>query len=159
MACRNTCRLCKKLTLSTAIAVSGSNLVITIPSGCYLDDTKYCIVTAQSIPSTATINMPVYVQIGSTGTVLYPLINCDGTQIVAADIQKRTRYATRVETSPTSGVFRLLGNICCDRNNNLASITGTTPTTTAVASAVAETDIAVESEVAETTITKSGKGR
>jgi hypothetical protein len=158
MACKNTCRLCPKLTLSTAIAVSGSNLVITIPSGCYLDDTKYCIVTAQSIPSTATINMPTYLQISGT-TVLYPLINCDGTQIVAADLQKRTKYSVRVETSPTSGVFRLLGNICCDRNNNLASITGTTPTATAVTSLTAETDIAVESEVAETTITKSGKGR
>jgi hypothetical protein len=132
MACKNICRLCNKLILSTAIAVSGTSLVITIPSGGYLDDTKYCIVTAQSIPSTATINMPVYIQIG-TGTVLYPLINCDGTQIVASDIQKRTKYSVKVETSPTSGVFRLLGNICCDRNNNLASITGTAPTTAVVA--------------------------
>jgi hypothetical protein len=76
--------------------------------------------------------MPVVIQIG-TGTTLYPLINCDGTQVVASDIQKRTRYATRVETTPTSGVFRLLANICCDRNNNLSSINGTTPTTTAAA--------------------------
>jgi hypothetical protein len=134
MACRNICRLCPKLILSTAIAVSGANLVITIPQGCYLDDTKYCIVTAQNIPSTATINMPVYVQVG-TGTVLYPLLNCDGTQIVAADIQKRTKYSVKVETTPTSGVFRLLSNICCDRNNNLLSINGTTPTATAVAMA------------------------
>lgn len=143
MACKSVCRLCKKLVLSTAIAVSGSNLVITIPNGCYLDDVKYCIVTAQNIPSTATINMPVYIQIG-TGTVLYPLLNCDGTQIVAADIQKRTKYSVMVETTPTSGVFRLLGNICCDRNNNLSSINGTTPTTSTL-SAVAKTT--TESEV------------
>jgi hypothetical protein len=119
--------------LSTAIAVSGTNLVITIPQGCYLDDTKYCIVTAQNIPSAATINMPVVIQVG-TGSVLYPLLNCDGTQVVAADIQKRTRYSAKVETTPTSGVFRLLGNICCDRNNNLSSINGATPTSVAVSS-------------------------
>jgi hypothetical protein len=121
-----------------------------------LDDTKYCIVTAQNIPFAATINMPVFVQIG-TGTVLYPLINCDGTQIVAADLQKRTKYSVRVETSPTSGVFRLLGNICCDRNNNLASINGTTPTSTAVATSEIDTEELEVTEIAATS--KSGKGK
>jgi hypothetical protein len=158
MACRNTCRLCNKLVLSTAIAVSGTNLVITIPNGCYLDDTKYCIVTAQSIPSAATINMPVVIQVG-TGTVLYPLINCDGTQIVASDIQKRTKYSVMVETTPTSGVFRTLGNICCDRNNNLASINGTTPTSTVAAVTTETDDVVTYAETEEVVTTKSGKGK
>ena len=129
MACKTVCKLCKRLIISTAVAfTAGTGLVITIPAGSYLDDEKYCIVVAQSIPSATTINAPVFIQIG-TGTQLYPLEKCDCTQTTACSIRTRTRYSTKVETSPTTGVFRLLGNICCAPNNDLTSINGTIPTT------------------------------
>ena len=128
MACKNVCKLCDKLIISTAVTfTAGTGLVITIPEGSYQDNCKYCIVVAQAIPTTTTISAPVFIQIGA-GTVLYPLDKCDCTQATACSIRTRTKYSTRVETTPTGGIFKLLGNVCCAPNNNLTSIDGTAPT-------------------------------
>ena len=124
MACKNVCRLCDNLVISTAVAFTGGNIIITIPEGSYADGNKYCIVIAQSIPATTTINAPVFIQIGA-GTALYPLNKCDCTQATACSMRTRTKYSTRVETTPTSGIFKLLGNVCCAPNNNLAAVNGT----------------------------------
>ena len=130
MACKNVCKLCDKLIVSTAVAFTEGNLVITIPAGAYNECEKYCIVIAQSIPTTTTINAPVYIQIG-TGTVLYPLQKCNCAQATACSVRTRTKYSTRVVTTPTGGSFRLLGDLCCAPNNNLRSINGTAPVTSA----------------------------
>lgn len=131
MACKNTCRLCDRLIISTAVTfTAGTGLIITIPAGSYNDCQKYCIVIAQAIPAATTITSPVFIQIG-TGTVLYPLNRCDGTQVTAAEIRTRTRYATRVSTTLTTGSFNLLGRLCGARENGLASINGTAPVATA----------------------------
>lgn len=132
MSCKNICKLCNKLIISTAVAFTGGNLVITIPAGAYNECEKYCIVVAQSIPTTTTITAPVYIQIG-TGAVLYPLQKCDCAQATACSIRTRTKYSTCVVTTPTGGSFRLLSNLCCAPNNNLRSINGTAPTTAAPA--------------------------
>lgn len=126
MACKNICRLCDKLIISTAVAFAGGNLVITIPDGSYQNGEKYCIVVAQAIPTTTTINAPVVVQIG-TGTELYPLTKCNCAQATACSIRTRTKYSTRVSTTPTGGTFRLLANPACAPNNNLTAINGTAP--------------------------------
>lgn len=128
MACKNVCKLCDKLIISTAVTfTAGTGLIITIPAGSYSDNCKYCIVVAQNIPATTTINAPVFIQIG-TGTQLYPVNKCDCTQLAACGIRTRTKYSMCVETTPTSGTFKLLGKSCCQPNNNLRSINGTAPT-------------------------------
>lgn len=109
------------------IAFTGGNLVITLPAGSYNNGEKYCIVIAQSIPETTTINAPVVIQIG-TGTTLYPLQNRCCAQVTACGVRTRTKYATRVATSATGGVFKMLGNPACSPNNNLTAINGTAPT-------------------------------
>lgn len=124
MSCKNTCKLCNKLVISTAVSFTAGNLIITIPAGAYNNRCKYCIVVAQSIPSTTTINAPVFIQIG-TGTALYPLQKCNCAQATACSIRTRTKYCTKVVTTPTGGSFRLLGNTCCSPDNNLQSINGT----------------------------------
>ena len=129
MAFKTVCKLCDNLIISTAVTFSSDNLVITIPAGAYENGKKYCIVIAQSIPSTTTINAPVYIQIG-TGTALYPLQKCNCSQATACSVRTRTRYSTRVATTPTGGSFRLLGELCCAPNNNLLSINGTALVTT-----------------------------
>ena len=127
MACNNVCRLCNKLIISTAVTfTAGTGLTITIPEGSYNDGCKYCIVVAQAIPTDTTITAPVFIQIGE-GTELYALNKCDCTQATACSIRTRTRYATRVETSATTGVFKLLGKVACAPNNNLTAIDGTAP--------------------------------
>ena len=128
--CKNMCRLCDRLILSQSVVfTSGTGLIITIPEGAYNNGQKYCIVIAQTIPAEATISAPVFIQIG-TGTVLYPLNKCDCTQATACSMRTRTKYSTRVETTPTGGIFKLLGNVCCAPNNNLRSINGTTQVVT-----------------------------
>lgn len=127
MACKNVCKLCDRLILSVAVTYTAPNLIVNIPAGAYGDCERYCIVLAQAIPDTATINAPVFVTIG-TGTELYPLNKCDGTQVVASEIQTRTKYATRVSTSQTGGAFNLLGRLCSGRTcGNLPAIDGTAP--------------------------------
>ncbi len=126
MRCKNTCSLCPKLILSTEVAFTGGNLVITIPEGSYRNGEKYCIVVAQAIPDATTINAPVVIQIGD-GTVLYPLTKCNCAQATACSIRTRTKYSTRVSTTPTGGTFRLLGNPACAPNNNLTAINGDAP--------------------------------
>ena len=128
--CKNVCRLCDRLILSQSVVfTSGTGLIITIPEGVYNDGGKYCIVIAQTIPAETTISAPVFVKIGA-GSVLYPLDKCDCTQATACSMRTRTKYSIRVETTPTGGIFKLLGNVCCAPNNNLRSINGTTPVVT-----------------------------
>lgn len=130
MACRNVCRLCDRLILSASVIFTAPNLIINIPAGSYNDCERYCIVVAQAIPAATTINAPVFVTIG-TGAVLYPLNRCDGTQVTAAELRTRTRYAVRVSTTSTTGSFNLLGKLCGARENGLASINGTAPVASA----------------------------
>ena len=130
MSCKTVCKLCDKLVISQSVTFSDGNLIIDLPAGSYNDGCKYCIVVAQSIPATTTINAPVVITIG-TGTQQYPLLKCDCSQATACSIRTRTRYSTCVETTPTSGVFRLLGRTCCAPSNNLRGINGTAPATPA----------------------------
>ena len=112
--------------ISQAVTFDGTNLIINLPAGSYSDGCKYCIVVAQAIPATTTINAPVVITIG-TGTVLYPLTNRCCAQVTACAIRTRTRYSTCVSTSATGGSFKLLGKPCCSPNNALTSIDGTAP--------------------------------
>lgn len=127
MKCKNVCRLCPNLIISESVTfTAGTGLVINIPAGSYADCSKVCLVIAQAIPDATTITAPVFITIGD-GTVLYPLNKCDCTQATACSIRTRTKYATRVETSATTGVFKLLGKVACAPNNNLTAIDGTAP--------------------------------
>lgn len=128
MACKNTCRLCDRLVLSQSITFTGGNLVINLPAGSYNNNCKYCIILAQSIPTTTTIGAPVVFTIG-TGTQLYPLVNkcCRG--VTACGVRTRTKYSVCVETTATGATFKMLGNPACQPNNNLRSVNGTAPVT------------------------------
>lgn len=130
MACKNVCRLCDHLSISTAVAFTGGNLVITLPADSFRDGEKVCIVIAQTIPADTTITAPVVIQIGE-GTEQYPLTTRCCAQVSACGIRTRTRYATRVVTSATGATFRMLGNPSCSPNYNLQSINGTAPAATA----------------------------
>lgn len=146
MACKNSCKLCRRLIISQSVTFTGGVLIINVPAGSYNNNEKYCIVVAQAIPAAATINAPVVITIG-TGTVQYPLTECNCRQVTACGIRTRTRYATKVRTTPTGGTFQMLGNPCCSPNNVLRSINGTAP--------VAE--IAETAEVAEAAARKGAK--
>lgn len=107
-------------------------------TGSYLNGEKYCIVIAQAIPSTTTINAPVVITI-DTGTQQYPLTRSNCAQVTACGVRTRTRYSVCVATTATGGTFKMLGQPCCAPNNQLVSINGTAPTTPAAAAASAAT--------------------
>lgn len=130
MACKNVCKLCDRLIISQSITFTGGNLVINLPAGSYNNNCKYCIVLAQTIPTTTTIGAPVVFTIG-TGTQLYPLVNRCCRPVTACGVRTRTKYSVCVETTATGAVFKLLGNSCCQPNNNLRAVNGTAPTTAA----------------------------
>ena len=134
MACKPVCRLCPRLVISQAVTFSGGNLIVNLPAGSYLNGEKYCIVIAQAIPSTTTINAPVVITI-DTGTQQYPLTRSNCAQVTACGVRTRTRYSVCVATTATGGTFKMLGQPCCAPNNQLVSINGTAPTTTPAAAA------------------------
>lgn len=127
--CKPVCKLCDKIRISTAVNVVGGNVVINLPAGSYNNGEKYCIIIAQNIPATATIGANVLFSIGG-GTVQYPLVNRCCRPVTACGIRTRTRYSIFVETTPTSAVFKMLGNPCCSPSNNLTSVNGTAPAAT-----------------------------
>lgn len=127
MACKNVCRMCDHLVISTSVEFTDGNLVVTIPADSFRNGEKVCIVIAQAIPEETTITAPVVIQIGD-GTEQYPLTTRCCAQVTACGIRTRTKYATRVVTSATGGVFRMLGDPACSPNYNLQSINGTAPT-------------------------------
>lgn len=129
MACQNVCKICPKLVISQSVTFSNGNLVINLPAGAYQNGCKYCIVVAQAIPSTTTINAPVVITIG-TGTQQYPLTRTDCSQVTACGIRTRTKYSVCVSTNATGGVFKMLGRPHCYPRNNLPSINGTAPVPT-----------------------------
>lgn len=126
MTCKPSCKLCKNLIISTAvtvITVDGTDtLVIDLPVRTYGDGCKYCIVIAQTIPDTATINMPVAFSVGGDTTTVYPFTRCDCSQVTACAIRTRTRYSTIVSTNAIGGVFKSLGGLHCYPINNLESL-------------------------------------
>lgn len=140
--CNNNCnKLCPNLIISTAVTVvtvdGVDTLVIDVPAGTYGNHCKYCLVVAQSIPTTATVSMPVVVSIGGDTTTVYPLV-CSKTclQAVACQVSTRTKYCTVVQTNTTSGVFRVLSGLrayCPEVLNSLP--VETTAATPAVAEA------------------------
>lgn len=155
MACKPSCKLCKNLIISQSVTVVTVNavptLVIGLPAGTYLDGCKYCIVIAQAIPATATINMPVAFSIGGVTTTVYPFVRCDCSVVTACAIRTRTRYSTVVSTGATGGVFKSLGGLKCCPSNQLQSLP--VPTTTATTVSVMGFRDSAETETVTTTKT------
>lgn len=126
--CIKQCRLCDKLILSQSITFTGGNLVVDLPANSYGNCEKYCIVLAQSIPDTATINAPVVFTIGG-GAVQYPFVNCNCTPIYASQVRTRRIYSTRVNTAVNSGVFKYIGK--CQLPSNATTTIRSIPIDTA----------------------------
>lgn len=133
MACNNVCRLCKNLIISETVLFdpTTNSLDITIPDNGYRNCEKVCIVVAQTIPASTTINALVNIVVNG---VRFPLQRCNCTEVTACEIRTRTKYSTRVVTNSVSGVFRLLGRTfpCCPESLNTLPTDTTTPAVAAL---------------------------
>ena len=132
MSCQNVCKLCNNLIISNAVAFdpTTNSLDITLPNICYRNGQKICIVVAQTIPDSTTINALVNVIING---IRFPLQRMNCTQATACEIRTRTKYSTRVVTNTVSGAFRLLGKtypLCPESLQELPTNTDTTTTIT-----------------------------
>ena len=149
------CRLCRNIVISTSVTVvtvdGTDTLVIDIPAGFYPDCRRVCLVVAQTIPTTATISMPVAISIGGDTTTVYPIVNCDCSQVTACAIRTRTKYGLRISTSATSAVFKTLKQLNCYPTDTLAAIPS--PTTAATLATTAFAARATSTR-AKTTTTK-----
>lgn len=116
MSCIRNCQLCNNFIISDSVTFSDDTLVVDLPANSYQNGERYCIVIAQSIPDTTTINAPVVFTIGG-GTTTYPFLNRDCTPIYASQIRTRKLYPTRVNTAVEEGVFKYIGN-CLIRSAN-----------------------------------------
>lgn len=116
--------------LTTAVAVSGDNLVLTIPEGTYVNCENYVIRIAQDIPATATNLMPVVLVIGS-GSTQHPILRRCGHHLYANQIRTRRNYVLKVAAD--TGSFILVGGYICTCNcGTVASLpVPATPTTAA----------------------------
>ena len=124
--CNCNCKLCDNIVISDSVSVatiSGiSTLLIDIPTNTYRNGDHICLVIAQSIPDTATINMPVAITIGGDTTTVYPFVKHNCAQATASAIRTRTRYKLVVQTTPVSAVFKSLSCLACAPSNDLATI-------------------------------------
>ena len=155
MACKPSCKLCKNLIISqsvTIVTVNGvDTLVIDLPERAYNDGCKYCVVIAQTIPTTATIVTPVAFSIGGDTTTVYPFVRCDCSQVTACAIRTRTRYSTIVSTNSIGGVFKSLGGLCPCPTNNLESLP--VPATTPAVANFSTRELANSNKLTKTTTT------
>lgn len=140
--CINNCSLCRKLIISQAINFDATTntVIVDLPAGNYGNCCDYCMVFAQSVPASATINAPVVFSIGG-GATQYPFLNCDCTPILASQIRTRRKYKTKVSTAVNSGVFKYIGKCCLPSNSTtvLQSIPAPTTTSTPATATVANT--------------------
>lgn len=127
--CIRNCKLCDKFILSTSINydTDTNTVIVGLPNNSYNNGCKYCIVLAQSIPTSATISSQVVFTIGTNPTQ-YPFVNCNCTPIYASQIKTRRIYSTRVNTAVGTGVFKYVGR-CCLPSNSIA-VTNSIPVQT-----------------------------
>ena len=101
------CNRCPNLVKSTAIAISGTTLQITIPVTPIRNGQHLCVVLAQSIPSAITADMNVQIV---NGTSTLDVLTCSTNFLYADQIACRKVLRTKVATD--SLVAKLTNNSC-----------------------------------------------
>lgn len=124
--CYSSCNECPRKVYSDAVTVETidgvDTLVIDIPQQSFFNCQRGCLVITENLPVEATIVMPVAISIGGVTTTVYPVVGCNCAQVTACALRPRRRYPFRVSTTPTGGVFKILKNLSCAPNNDLATI-------------------------------------
>lgn len=116
------CHSCPYLVRSTAIAISGSTLQVTIPETTLTNKQPLCVVLAQTIPSGVTADMNVQIV---DGTSTLNVTTCSGNFLYADQIACRKVLRTRIATDT---LIATLTNHNCIRCTN--HVFPTLPTTT-----------------------------
>lgn len=114
--------------LTTAVAVQGNNLVLTVPATIFENCRDYVIRIAQDIPLTATNLMTVAIQIGADAT-LYAVVRRCGHNLYANQVRTRRNYRLKVAADVQRFVL-VCGELKCSNCGTIATIPAATTTTT-----------------------------
>lgn len=99
-------------------------LTLNIPQRSYSSGCPYFLRIEDEIPAATTIGSTVVITIG-TGTVEYPLVDCNGAPVTAEQLRSGYSYPVSVVSSGTAGAFRILAPLCYSRLSTAFSIDGT----------------------------------
>lgn len=108
------CNKCPYLVRSTAVAIVGTALQITIPTMTLTNKQPLCIVIAQPIPAGVTADMQVEI---IDGTSTLDVLTCNGNYLYADQLACRKVLRTRVATD--SLVAKLTSNSCIRCTNHV----------------------------------------
>lgn len=109
-----------------AITFADDTLTINLPQRTYNSGCPYFLRLLDEIPPETTIGADVVITIG-TGTVEYPLLDCNGVQVTAERLRTGYSYPVVVVSSGANGAFRLLAPLRYSTFNAAFSIDGTEP--------------------------------
>lgn len=110
MACNcGSCNVCPYLVKSTAIAIVGTTLQITIPTTTLTNKQPLCIVLAQSLPTGVTADMNVQIV---DGTSTLNVLTCNNNFLYADQLTCRRVLRTRIATDT---LVAKLTNMSCIR--------------------------------------------
>lgn len=109
-----------------AITFADGTLTINIPQWSYKSGCPYFLRLIDEIPSETTIGADVVITIG-TGTVEYPLLDCQGVQVTAERLRTGYSYPVAVVGSGANGAFKILAPLVFRKFNAAVTLDGTAP--------------------------------
>lgn len=108
------------------ITFADDTLTINLPQRSYNSGCPYFLRLVDAIPAETTIGSEVIITIG-TGTVEYPLLDCNGVQVTAEQLRSGYSYPVAVVSSGANGAFKLLAPLAYSKYNAAFSVDGTDP--------------------------------
>lgn len=111
-----------------AVTFADGTLTINLPQRSYNSGCPYFLRLIDEIPETTTIGSPVVTTIG-TGTVEYPLLDCQGVQVTAERLRAGYSYPVAVVGTATNGAFRIVAPLIFSKFRAAISLDGTDPAT------------------------------
>lgn len=108
------CTCCTRFVKTTAVAVVGGNLQLTLPALVLHNHQRICVCIAQSIPGTVTPNMPVTIL---TGFPTLNVRNSCGNIIYADQVRSRTVLHLIIATDSLTAILSNEGCLCCSAHD------------------------------------------
>ena len=108
------------------ITFADDTLTINLPQRSYNSGCPYFLRLVDAIPAETTIGSEVIITIG-TGTVEYPLLDCNGVQVTAEQLRSGYSDPVAVVSSGATGAFKLLAPLAYSKYNAAFSVDGTDP--------------------------------
>lgn len=109
-----------------AVTFADDTLTINLPQRSYNSGCPYFLRLIENIPAETTIGALVVITIG-TGTVEYPLLDCQGVQVTAERLRSGYSYPVVVVGTNANGAFKVTAPLVFRKYNAAVSLDGTDP--------------------------------